>query len=322
MANLTTSKQRIIEILNYYCQHGMKNTAETFDIKEETIARYLREAKINFGIDPKRNRVLNKLAEKFTDKELEDILSGSLIKPEKENMVINFDGETFVFGFITDTHIGSKFFHKHYLDSYFEEADKQNVQYTFHSGDLTEGLSHRPDHIYSLTHIGYSRQKEYVIELFQNYKKPVIIIDGNHDRWYIKGSGALIVKEIADYFDNWSFLGHDFGIITVNGIKIQLFHGEDGSSYATSYRVQKIIESIKGGEKPAILLTGHTHKMLYIIERNIHAISGGALSWQSDWMRSKRMDCHTGFWIVKTIISENEVKSFAPIWYPFYKELI
>ena len=58
-------------------------------------------------------------------------------------------------------------------------------------------MSHRPGHIYELTHLGYAQQKDYAVKLFSQWTDTEIYaIDGNHDRWYIKSNGSLIVKDI------------------------------------------------------------------------------------------------------------------------------
>lgn len=126
------------------------------------------------------------------------------------------------------------------------------------------------------------------------------------------------VKDVANRLTNVHFLGHDEGDLILNGTRWRLWHGEDGSNYATSYRLQKIVESFTGGEKPNVLLTGHTHKQGYFFDRNIHVVSGGALCRQSAWMRSKKLANHAGFHIIRATISEGEIKRFSPTWYPFY----
>ena len=70
--------------------------------------------------------------------------------------------------------------------------------------------------------------------------------------------------------------------------------------------------------KPNILLLGHTHKALYIFERNIHCVSLGCLQQQSSWMKGKRIAAHTGFWIIEVCINETGVAWFQPRFYPFY----
>lgn len=86
-----------------------------------------------------------------------------------------------------------------------------------------------------------------------------------------------------------------------------------------SYRIQKIIESFYGGEKPNVLIAGHVHKQGYFFERNVHAFSAATLQKQSKWMRGKRLQAHTGFWILKVTIDENGVNSITSTFYPFYK---
>ena len=85
-----------------------------------------------------------------------------------------------------------------------------------------------------------------------------------------------------------------------------------------SYRVQKLIESFQGGQKPNILLMGHAHKQGYFFDRNIHAVSGGAMSTQSRWMRSKRMANHSGYHFITMRVDEDGVKEFQLMFRPFY----
>jgi predicted phosphodiesterase len=312
----------IIEVADYAVKESIEAAIDKYALPRETVRRYIRAANSengntdDFQID---DSVFRKLQQRFTIKELENIANGRMINPEQsEYPALSFDGEEVCFGFCTDTHIGSKYFPKHYWELFLEECYKQDVQGILHTGDLIEGMSNRPDHIYGLTHIGYSAQMEYATELLSMTEIPIHIIDGNHDRYGIKSGGLMVVKEVASKLDHVNFLGHDQATIDVNGTVWMLHHGEDGSSYATSYRVQKIIESFTGGEKPNAVFMGHTHKQGYFFDRNVHAVTGGALSRQSAWMRSKRLANHDGFWIIRATIAENEIKRFSPTWYAFY----
>ena len=163
-------------------------------------------------------------------------------------------------------------------------------------------------------------KKKYAIEQLSKCKYPMYLIDGNHDRWFIKNSGAYIVQDICENLENCMFLGNDEGDLVVNNVIIKLWHGEDGNSYSLSYRIQKIIEAFVGGQKPQILLCGHVHKALYLpCERNIHAFGTGALSRQSKWMRSKRLANHAGFWIIEFTYNEKGVSDCSEKFYNFYE---
>jgi predicted phosphodiesterase len=175
--------------------------------------------------------------------------------------------------------------------------------------------------VYELTSLGYHEQKKHAIRLLSEWKTtPIYLIDGNHDRWYIKSNGAHIVSDVCEAIPNAHWLGHDMGSITLApGVDMMLWHGEDGGgSYALSYRLQKIVESLKGGQKPAILAAGHDHKAGYFFIRNIHCYAGGCLQGQSSWMRGKRLAAHEGFWILTVTIGKGSVRAIESKFFPYY----
>jgi len=316
------SKEKLFESIAYYQAYGREATIEHFQIKGETIDRYIREAKEKYGFNTSnKSSYLNKISEQYSDSELKAISNGGRIIPGSEQVpIIDFDGKHIRIGCITDTHIGHKRFCKDRLFSAFEEFKKEKVDFITHCGDVTEGMSHRQGHIYELDQLGYDAQKAEAIDLFGQWTDTdIYAIDGNHDRWFLKSNGALIVKDIANSLDNFTFLGHDEGDISLGGkATIKLWHGEDGSSYALSYRLQKILESMSGGEKPSILLAGHVHKYVNIFERNVYALSVGALEAQTKWMRGKRISAHVGFCIIDVWVNKLGVSKFSTTWYPFY----
>jgi predicted phosphodiesterase len=274
-------------------------------------------------IDPSI-KILNKIQQRYNEKELKALAQGNkLISQSIKIPKIDFEGQHIKIAYMTDTHIGSVFFKEPLFDKAIKEFKKEHCDILIHTGDVTEGLSHRPGHIYDLEKIGYTSQKDYAIQLLKEWPKESYYISGNHDCWYMQNSnlGANIVQDIVKNIPKASWLGFDEGDLLLKGkTKLRMWHGLDANTYAVGYRVQKIIESFTGGEKPQILCCGHTHKALYMFERNVHAVSGGALSLQSRWMRGKRISNHTGFWTLDIWINKKgEVTKFSPIFYPFYK---
>jgi len=293
------------------------------ELNAETINRYRREARIRFPEWVEYMESTKALREKFSPEEIGKLAKGERVEPTRTKKV-EFDGTVFRFAHITDTHMGSVTFKPYIWDAIVKEINSQQLDCVFHTGDVTEGLSmKRMDAVYDLTHIGYAAQKEYAKEQLSRIEAQIYAVSGNHDRFYLKSAGALIVKDIAEECENVEYLGEDVADFVIeNGdrpIKIRLWHGEDGSSYATSYRVQKICESFTGGDKPNVLLMGHTHKQIFMLERNIHCLSGGAVCTQSNWMRSKRLSNHTGFWICEMEFNDRGITRFTPTWYPFYE---
>ena len=90
------------------------------------------------------------------------------------------------------------------------------------------------------------------------------------------------------------------------------------NSYALSYRPQKLIESLTGGEKPNILICGHVHKALYLFERHVHCVSAACTQKQTKWMRGKKLAAHTGFQLAECEINKNGVAWFMSRFYPAY----
>lgn len=314
------TKDKLNEIISFYFENGKEKTLKVLNIKEASLDRYLYTYKKENTKQYENNKLFLKLKEKYSETELTAIANSATTKKESTFDILNLKGEQFKFGVISDTHIGSKFFHEHHLLTAFDQFSKEGVSFVAVCGDVTEGMSHRPGHIYELTHLGYAEQKEYAIELFKQFNTKYYMIDGNHDRWYIKSgnSGALIVKDICKSVPNAVFLGHDEGDIFLNGAKIKLWHGEDGSSYAVSYRIQKLIEAFQGGEKPNVLLAGHAHKYVKLFIRNVHAFGVGSIQMQSSFMRRTRKEAHTGFSIIELCVADKEVKWISEKFIPFY----
>jgi predicted phosphodiesterase len=300
---------------------GFDAAAEQLGIKKETLRRYVRKWKrINEESEPPiDDNLMRQMRDRFSDSELRRMVNGSFVSPDHTTVHHDFDGKEVCFGAITDTHLGSVYTDPEMVYQAFEVFEREGVDFIVHCGDVHEGLSHRAGHMYECSHIGYSAQLEHSREVFGQWTDtPIYIIDGNHDRWYIKSNGALIVDELCRGQENLKFLGHDEGNIDVAGVNIKLWHGEDGSSYALSYRVQKIVESFTGGEKPNILVCGHTHKAFNLYDRHVHCISAGAIQKQSRWMRSKRQASHTGFYTARFGVTKLGVSWIEPRFYPFY----
>lgn len=77
--------------------------------------------------------------------------------------------------------------------------------------------------------------------------------------------------------------------VTGKTTQLHLVHPGGGSAYATSYTVQKLVESYSGGSKPAVLLAGHYHKLEFINIRNVWTIQTGCTQDQTPFARKKRL---------------------------------
>ena len=297
-------------------------------VKRETLRRAMRRHKNTIlAGEPKQSAdagnktaLLRKLEERYSENELLAIAAGGSPRKDCIKPIHDFRGKRVVIGAMSDTHLGSSTTNPDFVKMAFAEFKRAKVDMVTIGGDITEGLSRRDGHVYECTHIGFAAQKKHAIQVLERWDStPIYMIDGNHDRWYKKASGAQVVSDICDEIDNAVYLGEDEGDIELApGCVLRIWHGEDSSSYAHSYRLQKLVESFTGGEKPSALFAGHVHKMGYFFIRHVHCISTGAIQSQSKWMRSKRMPAHTGFWIVEFVVNEKGIARCKTEWFPFY----
>jgi predicted phosphodiesterase len=296
---------------------------QKYNLTSESLRRYRNHARKLRGENKvsafdTETKILKDIRDRYTDAELQAISKGGRHKAVEAIDADWFDGDTLTIGVISDTHIGSKYFREDWYDGALDRFDHHNVDCIMHVGDLSEGMSNRPGHIYELSHIGYTAQRDECVTQLSKTDKPIYIISGNHDRWHIKANGADIIQDVCDRLDNVTFCGHDTGDVYISGIHVQLWHGEDSSSYALSYRLQKVIEALPGGRKPNLLLAGHVHKMGYFFIRNVHAISAGSIQEQTPFLRGKRIEVHPGFWVLEMDINDGSIVRFTPTYYPYY----
>ena len=265
--------------------------------------------------------LLTRLREKYSEEELQEIASGKgLARPVKFPKV-RLTGKHHRMLVISDTHIGSSYSPYEWHDLAATVAHEEKCECVLHCGDLTEGMKIKRigTQMYELSDLGFEAQRDRAIEMMGKYKLPIYAISGNHDGFFKEYAGADIVKAVSDQVRDMVYLGYDAGEIEVDGAVIRLWHGGDGNSYALSYRLQKVIEAMTGGTKPAILLAGHVHKFCYIFERNVHAISCPCMQSQTEWMRGKKLAAHTGFLVLDFDVTQKSICNLSVKLYPFYR---
>lgn len=228
------------------------------------------------------------------------------------------------FGVVSDTHIGSKHQQLTHLNKIYDTFIQEGIDTVYHSGDLTEGENMRKGHQYECFIHGASDIEDYVIDKYPS--RPGLttrFILGNHDASFIKHSGTDIGKYITKQRSDMEYLGmlNARVEITPNCI-LELNHPLDGASYALSYSLQKLIDSMSGGEKPNILINGHHHKAMSIFYRNIHAIEAGCFESQTSFMKGKRIAANIGGYIITVHVNDiGQVTRFIPEFIPVYNSI-
>ena len=139
-----------------------------------------------------------------------------------------------------------------------------------------------------------------------------IFIVGNHDASYKKQIGLVVGEELSTARPDWKFIGQDMGDVTLKTkqgqrFTVRLLHPGGGTAYALSYHVQKIIESMAGGQKPDLVGIGHYHKAEWVpAYRNVSAIQTGTFESQTPFMVQRSIAAHVGGWIVEVTLGERK----------------
>ena len=236
-----------------------------------------------------------------------------------------WDGtKTIKIAIMGDTQIGSKYTQWTYLRNFYDICEEEGIKDVYHTGDITDGLKMRPGHEYELYAVSADDMLKDVV---CNYpRRPGItthFITGNHDASIYKHVGYDIGEAIARQREDLEYLGRDCAVIYLTPkCKLELRHPWDGTAYALSYKLQKMIESMESDSKPNILAVGHYHKAEYMFYRNVHALQTGCFQGQTPFTRGKGISVHLGGWIVTIKVNENgTIKSFAPQFIPYYASI-
>ena len=236
-----------------------------------------------------------------------------------------WDGtEIIKFAVMGDTQLGSKYAQLTYLHSFYDICAKEGITDVYHVGDVTEGLKMRPGHEYEVYTVSADEMRDHVI---QHYPKREGItthfISGNHDASIYKHVGYDICAAIAAARDDMKYLGRDCAVINITpNCTLELRHPWDGTAYALSYKIQKMIEAMESDSKPNILAVGHYHKAEYLFYRNIHALQTGCFQGQTPFTRGKGISTQLGGWLVTIRVDKDGyIQGFAPEFVPYYASI-
>lgn len=249
----------------------------------------------------------------------------SVQNQEPKHHKAKWDGTTTLrFAIIGDTQFGSKYAQLTYLHNFYDLCEKEGIDKVYHTGDITDGLKMRVGHEYELYEISADEMRDDVVK---NYPKREGIvthfITGNHDASIYKHVGYDIGQAIAALRPDMKYLGKDCAVINLTPkCTLELRHPWDGTAYALSYKMQKMIEAMESDSKPSILAVGHYHKAEYLFYRNVHALQTGCFQGQTPFTRGKGISVHMGGWLV-TIRVDNRgtILGFAPEFIPYYSSI-
>lgn len=275
--------------------------------------------------------VLSELAEEGLNiSVLDEGVELSKILPTEKRTVIDvskFKHRHFKFGLTADNHLGSKYERMDVLNALFDIWKADGVKEVYQCGNMIEGERHSKFDIHTY---GMQNQVDYFVENWPKREgiRTFFVTGDDHEGWYVQDEGVNIGKFIQMTAEKAGrqdliYMGHMEHDVVFPGSKqdavMRIIHAGGGSSYATSYSVQKIIESYQGGEKPHILLVGHYHKAEYGYPREVHVVQAGCTKDQDSFLRKNKIQVHVGGWTFEFDQSEEgTIHNFKLTWHPFF----
>lgn len=217
--------------------------------------------------------------------------------------ILSRPDNTFCFGAFGDLHAASKYTRWDVRADLVRRSEEAGAQAIFDTGNWIDGEA--SFNKYDLDAVGLEAQCKLLAGLHPKTKIPIYAIAGDdHEGWYAQREGINIGRYCESVMraegHNWTDLGYMEAHVllrnanTGKAATLAVVHPGGGSSYATSYAIQKIIESLEGGEKPAVGLYGHYHKLWSGIIRNVWALQTGTQQDQTPFMRKRHLEAHVG----------------------------
>jgi hypothetical protein len=210
------------------------------------------------------------------------------------------------FAITGDRHTGSLYEHEAALAAFYQHASDEGVACVYDVGDILDGHKVYRGQEFELRDLGLDAQLARLVKSSPT-TIPTKFITGNHDASFKIAAGASVGKSIEACMPGYSFLGEEQARVmwdTPNGkFQLMLIHPGGGSSYACSYRPQKIVESLEGGTKPDFLAIGHYHKAEMMPSyRNVCTVQAGTFQRQTTFMARQGLAAHVGGWIVDVTV--------------------
>jgi hypothetical protein len=230
-----------------------------------------------------------------------DLPQPSWIKGHALELVSNKKNE-FLFGAAGDLHAASKYTRWDVREELYKHFINEGAVCNFDTGNWIDGEA--PFNRYDIETHGLDAQCQL---LAKNHPKglPTYAIWGDdHEGWYASREGIdvgqtneRIMQAAGHDWTDIGFMEAHVKLINANSGKVSnmsIVHPGMGASYALSYAVQKIIESLEGGEKPAVAHYGHFHKIWAGTIRNVWVSVTGCQCDQTPYLRKKRIEVHVG----------------------------
>lgn len=310
-----TLGKKIVDILKNKDSYNIVEIANRFDVGPASVQKAiqaLKEVGYNYNIS-------------------DDIIISSKSIPKSAPTFLNIKKMSTGFhkaGACGDNHLCSKYARLDVLNALYDQYERDGITQVFNTGNWIDGEARFNKH--DLLVHGMDNQINYMIENYPQRKgiTTYYVTGDDHEGWYTQREGIDIGKYLEikakeagrEDLVHLSYMEGDVEFESSNGKTIlRVVHPGGGSAYATSYTMQKLVESYQGGEKPHIVAAGHYHKAEYLYYRGVHIIQSATTCDQTPFMRKLKLSAHLGGWEIEFATDDNgAITRFRTEFFPFY----
>jgi len=288
------TKKELRDTVKVYeqCAHNQTRAAELLGLSRQALQNRLKHA-VGAGL------LKAAIGQEFKDKA--SFIGGPVLE------LTSREDNTYCFGAFGDLHAASKYTRWDAREDLIRQAEHYEAQAIFDTGNWIDGVSNFNRH--DLLAWGMDGQCRLLAEHHPKTYLPIYAVAGDdHEGWLAQREGVDVGKYCAQIMQENGHDWYDLGYMeahvilkNANSGKKQVMavvHPGGGSAYALSYSIQKIVESYEGGEKPAVGLYGHYHKLWAGNIRNVWVAQTGCQQDQTPFMRKKRLEAHVGGCII------------------------
>lgn len=227
-------------------------------------------------------------------------------------------------GIVSDTHFGSKWSQYSALRQFYDVCAAAGVTDIYHAGDLDDGSDTMHVGVVNEHHVvGANKHIDNIIANYPHIDGIVThFITGNHDASFGKNCGLEIGPMVAERRPDMHYLGRDIAHVQLTpNCKMELRHPGDGSAYALSYKLQKLLETYDWSDHPDIVIVGHYHKYVTMYHRGMLLMHPGCFQALTDFMRAKLGYAAIGGVILDIALdTDGRMVAVTPTWVP-YREI-
>ncbi len=257
-----------------------------------------------------------------------EAIAQDAVRPRIIHDVSDYEGKWVRFGVCGDKHLSNMHARLDVMKLLYDLWASEGITTVYDTGNWIDGEA-RFNKGELIVH-GMDAQIDYWIE---NHPQRAgittkYVAGDDHEGWYQQrecleiGKYAMLRARDAGRND-LEYLGYAEALVELkarSGSRVMMVnHPGGGAAYAISYKGQKYVESLQGGEKPAIVLQGHYHKFNVGYPREVWVVDTGTCCDQTLFMRKKQLQAHVGGQIVELMQSpDGRVTRFRVEFLPFY----